>query len=166
LLVFPCAYLLLGFMSYALLYFSFHLRLLSTVLTAFLLNGLGIPTVYSGTALYSTAGGGFQFDVADPCSGLRSLVVMTALAAPYAYFTLPTRARQWALFLLSVPLALFSNTLRVVSIAVLAQAFGQPFAMRVYHDFSGYLLFGLSVLLLAAAGAAVKRARFGWRKPA
>lgn len=162
-LVFPCGYLLVGFVSYALVYVSFPLRLLSTALTSWILNGLGIETVRSGTALFSAAGGGFQFEVADPCSGLRSLVVMLALAAPYAYFTLRTRAKQWALFAMAGPLAVLSNTLRIVTIALLAQGFGQEFAIRVYHDFSGYLLFGLSVALLVAVETLIDRTAWGER---
>ena len=154
---FPCAYLLLSFTAYVLVYFSFPLRLFSCVLASGLLNGMGIATERVGTALHATAGGGFHFDVADPCSGLRSLFVMTALAAPYAYLTQRTPLRQWALFLLSVPLAMLSNTFRIVTVALAAQAFGQQFALTVYHDYSGYIVFTLSIVLLTAAGALVAR---------
>jgi exosortase len=152
LLRFPAAYLLLCVMSYFLVNFTFQLRLGTSMLSAWLLNGIGIAAQRSGTAIYAAAGGGFQFDVADPCSGLRSLVVMTALAAPYAYFTQKTPGRQWTLFIAAVPLAAMANILRIVTIAVVAEVFGQENAMKLYHDFSGYLVFIIATLLLAGTG--------------
>ncbi len=157
LLLFPCAYLFLSFTAYVLVYFTFQLRLFSSVLAAWLLNGLGLAAERQGTAIYSAVGGGFSFDVADPCSGLRSLFVMTALAAPYAYLSQPTFARKWALFLLAVPLAMLSNTFRIVTVALAAQLFGKEFGLKVYHDYSGYVVFFLSITLLAAADTLLHR---------
>ena len=118
-----------------------------------MLNGIGIAAQRTGTAIYSAAGGGFSFDVADPCSGLRSLVVMTALAAPFAYVTQKTNLKRWLLFALSVPMAMFANTIRIVTIAVVAQVFGQDRAIGLYHDYSGYILFFAATLLLVGTGA-------------
>ncbi len=157
-LMFPCAYLFLCFTAYVLVYFSFRLRLVSSILASGLLSGMGIATERVGTALTSSAGGGFQFDVGDPCSGLRSLFVMTALAAPYAYFTQKTLFRKWLLFALSVPMAIVSNSLRIVTIGVVAQVFSLEVALKVYHDFSGYLVFLISILLLTSVGALIERA--------
>jgi exosortase/archaeosortase family protein len=99
---------------------------------------------------------------------LRSLVVMTALAAPYAFFTQRDTPRKWALFLLSVPLAVVANVTRIVTIAVVAQAAGIEAAMRLYHDFSGYLVFAVAALLLVSAGRLVNadfRKRFSqWKQ--
>ncbi len=152
LLLFPCGYLLLCFTSYLLVSISFPLRLIASSLTSVVLNGIGIAAVRNGTAIHSAAGGGFSFDVADPCSGLRSLVVMTALAAPYAFFTQKTVFKSVLLFLASAPLAMLANTTRIVTIAIVAQAFGQEIAMSIYHDYSGYLVFALAVLLMVSAG--------------
>lgn len=152
-LLFPCGYLLLCFTSYLMVSLAFPLRLLASSMSATVLNGIGISAVRNGTAIYSSAGGGFNFDVADPCSGLRSLVVMTALAAPLAYFTQKGLIKQWLLFAFSLPLAIFANMIRIVTIAVVAQFFGQDLAISVYHDYSGYILFGVAALLLTGAGS-------------
>ncbi len=154
---FPCLYLFLGFTAYALVYFTFPLRLLSSVLAAWFLNGLGIVTHRFASVLV-TGAGGFQFDVAEACSGLRSLFVMTTISAPYAYFTQPSALRGWLLFLLSIPLAILTNALRIVTIAALAEAVSPDFAMRVYHDYSGYLVFALSIVTLMACGTLIDRA--------
>ncbi len=153
--LFPLAYMLLAFMSYWMITFTFPLRLMACAAAGGILNGLGIETVRQGTLLYSSAGGGFNFNVADPCSGLRSLVVMTALAAPFAYFTQKTLFKKWLLFLLSIPLAAVANIIRLVSIALVAEFAGQELATKLFHDFSGYFVFFIATILLVGASRLV-----------
>ena len=157
-LAFPAAYLLLCFTSSLLFYATFPLRLISTVMATHLLNGFAIEAVRRGTAIFLVGETPLQLDVADPCSGLRSLFVITALAAPYAYFTMRTRLGKVLLFMLSIPLAMLANTLRIFTIAVVARAAGIDLAAKLYHDFSGYLLFVIAVVLLTSTGAALNRA--------
>ena len=169
-LLFPCGYLLLAVGSYALINFTFPLRLFASRAAVAVLNGLNIAAERSGTAIYSAAGGGFHFDVADPCSGLRSLVVITALAAPYAYLTQRTTLRRWLLFGASLPLAMACNVLRIVTIALVAQAFGREQALRVYHDGSGFIIFASACLLLVGADRLLnlpyRRLLSSWNGPA
>lgn len=156
-LLFPAGYMLLAFASFWLIAITFKLRLMSCVVAEWVLNGIGIETVRQGTILQSSAGGGFIFNVADPCSGLRSLVVMTALAAPYAaYLSQLSLPRKWVLFLSAVPLAAMANIMRIVSIALLAEVAGQELAMRVFHDFSGFLVFFIAILLLVTTAQFLK----------
>ncbi|NQU39063.1 MAG: exosortase/archaeosortase family protein [Lentisphaerae bacterium] len=152
-LLFPCGYVLLSFTSYILVAFAFPLRIMASALSTVILNGLGIAAVRNGTIIHSAAGGAFSFNVADPCSGLRSLAAMTALAAPYAYFTQRSLPRKWMLFAFAIPLAMLANAARIVTIAIVAELFGQDAAMSLYHDYSGYLVFFLATLLMIGAGA-------------
>ena len=96
-----------------------------------------------GTAVYSTAGGGFNFDVADPCSGLRSVLAMAALSALYGHLTQKTLLKKWLLFLGAIPVAVAGNVARIVTIALVAVAADVDRAMRVYHDFSGFIVFAV-----------------------
>lgn len=167
-LLFPAGYALLCFSSSLLMGVTMPLRLMASQLAEVLLHGIGIEAVRKGTVIFSNAGGGFQFDVADACSGLRSLIVMTALAAPYAHFTLKGLWRQWALFLLAVPLAMLANTLRIFTLAIVAEGVGMKLAMSIYHDFSGYLVFILAIALLMATASLLEidwRTRWrGWKE--
>jgi exosortase/archaeosortase family protein len=106
---------------------------------------LGIPVVRIGTALHSTLGQGFNLDVADPCSGIRSLTAMMAVAAAYAYVTQPTAGRKWTLFLSAIPLAVVGNIGRILAIGLVAVLFGMPAAMGVYHDYSGYVFYAFAM---------------------
>ena len=117
-----------------------------------LLNIIGIEAHRSGTAIYSAAGGGFSFDVADPCSGLRSLLAMTALTAGYAYFTQKTLFKKWILFLACIPLAIASNVARVITVALVAEALGDKVALGLYHDYSTYIVFSVAVGFMIGIG--------------
>ena len=150
-LIFPCSYLLfcvpLNFMDVI----AFPLRMLSTKMAVGMLGGLGIEASRFGTAILipSMPTG---MDVADPCSGLRSLLAMTALTAVYAYFTQRTLVRQWILFSASIPLAVIGNISRIVTIAVVSEAVGGKVALGLYHDYSGYILFTASITMMVLIG--------------
>ncbi len=150
-LIFPCSYLIfcipLNFMDVI----AFPLRMFSTKVATFMLQGFGIQAVRQGTAILipSMPTG---MDVADPCSGLRSLLAMTALTAVYAYFTQRTLVRKWLLFLTSIPLAVIGNIARIVTIAVVSEAIGGRLALGLYHDYSGYILFTASITVMVLLG--------------
>lgn len=152
-LLFPVSYLIfcvpLNFLDSV----TFPLRLMVTSISAGILNGLGLAVRRSGSAIYSLTEGGFQFDVADPCSGLRSLIAMTALTAVYAFLTQKTLWRKWLLFLASVPLAIIGNIARITTVALVAEAFGQDAAVGLYHDYSGYIVFSVAILLMLGFGS-------------
>ena len=141
---------------------TIHLRLLAVSAAQGVLNGLGVNVVRSGTMLAS-ANGSFSMDVADPCSGLRSLFAMLTLSAGYGYFTQPTWTRRALLFALSVPIAVAGNVVRIVTIAIVGATCSADFASGFYHDYSGYVVFLVAVSLMVAAGGAISRlwSKFG-----
>ncbi len=153
LLIFPCSYLIFCIPMNFLESITFPLRIFATIISTAMLNGLGIAAERSGSAIYSMAAGGFSFDVADPCSGIRSLLALTALTAVYAYFTQKTLLRKWLLFLSSIPLAIVGNIARIVVVAIVAEAFGEQLALGLFHDYSGYVVFSVAIGLMLGIGA-------------
>jgi exosortase len=153
-LLFPAGYALLCFSASLLQDFTMPLRLCSSAIAEVLLDGVGIETIRGGTTIRSSAGGGFLFDVEDACSGLRSLTAMMALTAPYAYYTLRGGVwRKWVLFCFSIPLAMLSNSLRIFTVAAIAEWIGTDLAMMLYDDLSGYIVLIFSILLLIATAS-------------
>lgn len=150
-LIFPCSYLAFCIPLNFLDVVAFPLRLFSTKFAVGLLNGFGIEAGRQGTAILipSMPTG---MDVADPCSGLRSLLAMTALTAVYAYFTQKTFIKKWILFLASIPLAVIGNIARIVTIAFVAEALGAKPALGLYHDYSGYILFAAAITAMVVVG--------------
>jgi len=152
LLIFPCTYLIFCIPLTFLDTLSFPLRIYATSFSTHLANILGIGVYCSGSRILSDTSAGFQFDVADPCSGLRSLLAMTALTAVYAFFTQKTLLKKWLLFFASIPLALAGNCARILSIIIVSAAFGEKAALKIYHDYSGYIMFVVAVSLMVGVG--------------
>ncbi len=147
-LIFPCAYLFLAIPLNFIDSMTAPLRLFATAASAFLLNGFGLHVQRVGAGLFSAAGNPFSFNVAPECSGLRSLLAMTALMAFYAWYSQKTLAKKWFLFLCSVPVAIIANICRIILVVVVAAFFGQQTAMGLWHDYSGYPIFLISILLM------------------
>ena len=113
------------------------------------LNWLGIEAVQRGSGILSAV---FQFDVADPCSGIRSLMALGTVTAAYAYVTQHVQWKRWVLFASAVPLAVLGNLARVVSIALVAQVYGQDLASNVYHEWSGFIVFPVALAAMVILG--------------
>jgi len=133
-----------------------HLRLLASSTAFAVARGLGADIVRHGT-MVGAADGSFAIDVADPCSGLRSLFALMALTAGYAYFTQPTWLRRGVLFAASVPIAILGNVSRILTIVLVANFASGDFATGFYHDYSGFVVFAVAILLMVAAGELVTR---------
>ena len=135
---------------------TIHLRMFAVSLAYGILCGCGVDVVREGTML-SSASGSFAIDVAEPCSGIRSLFAMMALTAGYAHFTQPTLFRRGLLFALSIPIAIVGNACRILSIAVVAAVCSPGFATGFYHDYSGYVVFLVAILLMVATGGLIAK---------
>jgi exosortase len=159
LLMFPCAYLLFCIPLTFLETLTLPLRLLSTGVSAAVLNGIGIAVSRVGTAIYFASSNGFALDVAHPCSGLRYLMAMVALTTAYSYMALTSPWRRLTLCLCSIPLAMAGNIIRILLIALVGLAFGQEAAMGFYHDYSGYVVFAIAIILMIWLGGILQRLR-------
>lgn len=147
-LLFPCAYLLLAIPLNFIDSMTAPLRMLATTVAAKVLNGLGMEVIQVGSGLFSGSENSFAFSVAPECSGLRSLLAMTALMAFYAWYSQKTQLKKWIFFLFSIPVAVVANICRIMLVVVVAALFGQETAMGLWHDYSGYPIFLISILLM------------------
>lgn len=166
-LVFPWAFL---FFALPLLFLesmlAFRLRLLMSDASVVILNGIGINAIQQGTAILSAPnallqlprGSGFSVDVADPCSGIRSLFALTMVTALYAYFAVKPIWKQWVLFACAVPLAVIGNMARILVLTLGTIAVGPDFAIgsledpSFFHSFAGYLVFVVALLGMIGIG--------------
>ncbi len=133
-----------------------HLRIAASSSAYAILRGFGVEVVRQGT-MVGAADGSFAIDIAEPCSGLRSIFALMALTAGYAYFTQPTWLRRAILFAASVPLAVLGNIMRIISICLVAKCASREFATGFYHDYSGYVVFAVAILMMVATGEGITR---------
>lgn len=155
--MFPAAYLIFCIPLSFLDGLTLPLRFFVTNSSVVLLNGLGIVTRNWGTAILAGAEGLIKVDVADPCSGLRSLLSLSAITALYGYISQTNWIKQWLVFLSAMPLAVAGNILRVVSIVVISDLAGIEKGMQFSHDYSGYVVFITAVLLMMGLGVMLRR---------
>ncbi len=153
---FPYAYLLFMVPLPYLLYdaVAFPLKLFAARFATTVVANLGIPIYAEGNVIYLEA---TTLQVADACSGIRSLMSLLALAAAFAYLTQRPGWRRWVLFLSAIPIAIATNMARIVGTAVLADHYGAKVAMGFFHEFAGLAVFGAALVLLFVAGALLSR---------
>jgi exosortase len=148
-LLFPLAFLLLMIPIPPVVFYqiAFPLQLLSTRFGVAILDLARIPVLREGNviALAHTT-----LEVTEACSGIRSLLSLFTLAVLYGYFTTPYRGARIAIALLSVPIAIVANGLRVAGTGIAAQYIGPAAATGFFHEFSGWTVFMTSFAMLVA----------------
>ena len=157
-LAFPAAFLLFCIpLATFLDVVTVHLRLLASAVAAAILEGVGAAVERVGTTI--TTSGGFAIDVAAPCSGLRSIFALLALAAGYGYFALDGWWRRAALFALAVPIAVVGNIARVLMICLVGTWCSPSFATGFYHDYSGYVVFLVAIAMMVGCAELLRGRR-------
>jgi exosortase len=109
-----------------------------------MLTVIGIPVLRSGNLLELPSQ---TLNVAEACSGIRSLLSLAFLALVYAYFR---ENRAWVrglLFLCSVPIAIGANAIRVAVTGVLSEM-NNAWASGIYHEAEGYIVFAIALASL------------------
>jgi exosortase len=106
-------------------------------------NVLGIDVLRDGSQILDFRGKP-MYDVAPACSGIRSLTTLTALTIVYGFTTFRAWWKRGLIVLLAVPLAVLGNLLRVTSVIVIGEAFGQNVAAALEQKF-GFVTFGFAV---------------------
>lgn len=129
---------------------SFPLKLMVSSLAASFLKVFGSTIFIEGNVVHLAK---TTLTIDDPCSGIRSLISLLALGALLAHFSKTTRVKKASLFLVSIPIAIFTNVLRVCALILAANWLGGEWAMpeHWFHTASGMGVFGISLILLFTA---------------
>jgi exosortase len=154
-LIFPVAFLTYCVPLQFLEQQTFILKMFATYASGWVLNGIGIPVILEGADIIFVADASQRLNVAEACSGLRSLLALSALSAIYGYLTMPTLTKKWLLFLSAVPLAMIGNVARIVIVAIIARAVNYKLGTGLVHDWGGFFVFAVAIGLMVAVGAAL-----------
>jgi exosortase len=112
---------------------TFPLRLLVSKVVEFISGTvLAMDVGRRGTVLYSTSGH-YQFEVAAACSGIRSLMAITAISVIYAFTAFKSWNRRAVLIAAAVPLAFLGNAFRMMVIVLAAEFGGQEWGNYVHE---------------------------------
>lgn len=153
---------------FPLFYFAFMFPLPDTVVAAMtgtlkmaishmavsILYHLGYPIGGAGVTIQV---GQFELLVAAACSGLNSLVALSAISLFYVYIRHQADLRYGLLLvLLIVPVAVFANLIRVLILILLTYHAGEAVAQGFIHNFAGLTMFAVALLTIFALDSALE----------
>ena len=146
-LAFPILFLLFMIpMPYSLINLvSGPLQLFATKISARIIEACSIPVFREGNMLYFVS---TQLEVAEACSGIRSILALSMLAVAFANLSQAGWAGKATLILMAIPIALAANIIRVTGTGILAHFFGDRVARGFLHEFSGIAIFILGFVAL------------------
>lgn len=144
---FPFIYLLFMIPLPYLIYDSvaFPLKLLVSKVSVEFLSLIGILVMREGNIIHLAD---TTLEVADACSGIRSIISLLALSTAIAYLTQKGWIKRLILILLAVPIAVFVNSIRVIVTGILAEKYGARAAEGFFHEFAGLVIFGIAIFIL------------------
>jgi len=158
--LFPVAFLLFAVPVPYVLYYSlsFPLQQLAARAAALGLGAVGIPAVRVGNTIDLPNA---SLEVAEACSGLRSLVSLLALGALFARFGQDRPARRWLLFLATIPVAILGNAIQVFATGIGVFSGGARWAEGGIHETMGLVTFAFGIAMLAVLSFVLKGFRLG-----
>jgi exosortase len=124
---------------------TFPLQMRSSELATGLLRLIGMPVLREGNVIQLPA---MQLEVAEACSGIRSLMSLFTVAVIYGYFIEKTTLRRVILALAAIPIAVAANAARIFGTGLCVQYWDPDKAQGFFHEFSGWLMFLVSLSLL------------------
>ena len=120
-------------------------------------NAIGVIAERDGNRVFLP--GDKTMVIANVCNGLRTLISLLAFGALYAYVCKLRGLWRIFLFSLTIPVALLSNSIRIVSLIVVADIWTVDIATGFYHDTSGVLIFVLAFFLMFGLESVILGAR-------
>jgi exosortase len=146
-LLFPLAFMLLMIPLPAIIFnkIAFPLQLLASHVGEYTISSMNIPILREGNVLILANA---KLEVAEACSGIRSLVSLFTLGIVFGYFV----DRRWwvrsIIALSAIPVAILANGLRVASAGIAAHNFGMAGVEGLFHEFSGWVVFVLAFMMM------------------
>jgi exosortase len=146
-LLFPWVFLFLMIPIPAIVFnlVTFPLQLLASKVASTSLPWMGVPVLREGNVIHLPT---MALEVAEACSGIRSLMSLATLAVIYGYLMERKVAIRVLLALASVPIAVAANSFRIVGTGLLVQYWDPEKAQGFFHEFSGWLIFVVSLVML------------------
>jgi exosortase len=143
---FPLAFLVLMIPSSTLLeHITFPLQVIASRTATFLLMLAGVPAVREGNIILLPSA---QLEVAEACSGIRSLFSLLTLTIVYGYLAETKIGVRVLLALMAVPISILANALRIAFTGLVVENWGVERAEGTVHMLSGWLVFVASLALI------------------
>jgi exosortase len=149
--LFPCAFLFFMVPVAAIEQGTFRLQFVITDIIGFLTNLVGIKIQALGTTL-TAADGSFNFEIAEGCSGIRSLTAMAMITAVYVHLTQDRLWKKITIFAFSIVFAIAGNVGRIFTVILVAKFVNPKLAAGIYHEYSGFVFFPIALVAMVLFG--------------
>ncbi|GAB4461133.1 MAG: hypothetical protein OHK0029_25990 [Armatimonadaceae bacterium] len=116
----------------------------STIGAAKLLQLIGMHPNHVGNLIHLE---NYTLNVDVPCSGFKQLLTLFTFSSAFAFLTDASLWRRWAIFLFSLPLSIFVNSVRIALIGIVGECLGAS-AAHTFHDWSGMISLVLCMAIL------------------
>ncbi len=147
--LFPSAFLLFMIPVEALQNLTFPLQFVITSSIQGLSRLVGLSIQAVGTTL-TARDGSFNFEIAEGCSGIRSLAAMSMLTAIYVHLTQDVLWKKVVIFGASLVFAIVGNVGRLFTVILFARFIDPEIAGGIYHDYSGFLFFPIALVAMTS----------------
>lgn len=146
-LLFPLGFLLLMIPVPAIIFnqIAFPLQLVASQFGTGVMSLAGVPVLREGNVIILA---NTTLEVAEACSGIRSLISLLTLGIVLGYFADRRASLRMAVATATIPIAIFTNGLRVAGTGIAAYYYGPGAAEGFFHSFSGWLVFVAAMMLL------------------
>ena len=124
---------------------SFPLQMWVTKVSCTIIQALSISVLIEGNMLHFANA---SLEVAEACSGIRSLTAYIMLGFLFAYMMRGKWMKRSLVVIVAVPLSFFVNIVRVTGTGILAHFYGSRVARDFLHEFSGMFVFAVGFVLL------------------
>jgi exosortase len=145
--LFPCAFLIFMVPVAAIEQGTFRLQFIITDIIGFLSNLVGIKIQALGTTL-TAVDGSFNFEIAEGCSGIRSLTAMAMITAIFVHLTQDKLWKKITIFAFSIVFAVVGNIGRIFTVILVAKYYDPKFAEGIYHEYSGFVFFPIALMAM------------------
>jgi len=124
---------------------SHPLQRVGTMASTFVMQTLGIPSVARGNVIVLPES---ELGVAEACNGLPMMMLFYAVCFGAVFLSNRTWIEKLIILLCAAPIAVLANVIRISITGVLYQVGGVELGKKVFHDFAGWLMMPLAVVLL------------------
>ena len=124
---------------------TFPLQLFASRVAEVALGLLGVPVYRDGNVLEIPSQ---RLDVAEACSGIRSLLSLSFLSLVYAYLFDQRVWMRWMLLAATLPIAIIANAGRITVTGLLSEV-NPELAQGVFHTMEGWVIFAVAAVMLA-----------------
>jgi exosortase len=139
---------------------TLKLQMLASQLAEVLIGAMGIPVLRAGNTLQLPSQ---TLDIAEACSGIRSLMSLAFLSLVYAYWADNRVWMRWVLLAATIPIAIGANGIRVAVTGLLSEI-NTKLAQGAYHETEGYIVFIVAMVALIITHRLISFAAKKWQK--